>query len=449
MRKLLTAFFALSILLGTAGVVLAYSNAYTDLQAEKSLLVDGDMEASGTTSWTAYNSAVLTKNSTNVKSGKQVIRIAWNATSYPYAGQTILSTGKTYRVTGWARGDGTAKPSIGNQTDRWTGTISTSWQRVDFNFTQNLTNTFYLRAFTTVAGYAEFDDVFVTEYRGGTKDNEKQLVADGDMEASGVTSWTNYNNAVPTKTTDGNKSGRQALRVTYAGSSSSGYVRNANNLTVGKTFRVTGWARSDGTLVPRVLTQTNVFWIGTNSTSWQRVDGVATITQAGVLLGSQVAGTAVNYIEFDDIFATEYVGRTNDIEKQLLADGDMEKTGTTDWQPFHVTISKQTTGQKTGKRSIRVAVVDGVIPIAYQLVLTPDARYRVTGWARSDGSGSVPRIACGSSGVFVFTGTSSATWQRVDGVCTAGGTSPSPLRLTEQALTGYVEFDDIFVTALP
>ena len=96
--------------------------AVTDISMTPTeLFTDGDMENGGVGDWEAMNTSTLTKETTNPFGGSQNLKIervgAWGAAS-----QTILTVGRTYRVTGWARGDGTATPSVktGN-TWFWTG----------------------------------------------------------------------------------------------------------------------------------------------------------------------------------------------------------------------------------------------------------------------------------------------------------------------------------------
>ncbi|MBU1017613.1 hypothetical protein KKA33_01135, partial [Patescibacteria group bacterium] len=128
------------------------------------LLTDGDMEASGTTSWAGGNGAVLTKETTDPHGGSQVIRIAYNGVNYPYCAQNSLTIDKEYRITGWARGDGTVVPRLYKAGGGyfWQGTSSTDWQYFDVIFTANHTAVFLLGT-AVAAGYVEFDDVSVFE----------------------------------------------------------------------------------------------------------------------------------------------------------------------------------------------------------------------------------------------------------------------------------------------
>ncbi len=137
-------------------------------KGEAELIVDGDMENAGVGDWTVQNNANLTKQTNNPHSGSQVLRVDYNDTSNPMAYQTILTSGKRYRVTGWARGDSTKNPAILDATTiLWTGTSSTDWQYFDVTFISSGTS-FKLRAVTTGSGYVEFDDVSVKEVTSDT-----------------------------------------------------------------------------------------------------------------------------------------------------------------------------------------------------------------------------------------------------------------------------------------
>lgn len=127
------------------------------------LVADGDMEAAGTAAWTPGQSATLTKEDGNVLAGTRVLRIAYNGANYPNAGQPLMLVGLVYRISGWARGDGTCIPAA--QYDggfRWVGTSATTWQAFDFIYVSD-TQLFRLHSLTTAAGYSEFDNVSVRE----------------------------------------------------------------------------------------------------------------------------------------------------------------------------------------------------------------------------------------------------------------------------------------------
>lgn len=123
------------------------------------LLADGDMEAAGTAAWTAGGSAALTKETTTPRSGSRCLRVTYNGTNLPYAYQAICTVGNVYRITGWARGDGTWAPRFNSGANlSLTGTTSTNWQYFEATWLADGTNVL-CRAMATGAGYCEFDDV--------------------------------------------------------------------------------------------------------------------------------------------------------------------------------------------------------------------------------------------------------------------------------------------------
>jgi len=127
------------------------------------VLTDGDMEAGGTANWTPGGGAIETKELGGAMAGSQVLRITKDAAATDYVYQTATTSGTRYRVTGWARGDGTANPRISGSAYHWTGTTSTNWQPFDFVQTWDSTKV-YLNAYGGgAANWVEFDNISVTE----------------------------------------------------------------------------------------------------------------------------------------------------------------------------------------------------------------------------------------------------------------------------------------------
>jgi len=168
-----------------------YDNSTFNFQNKASVWLDMKSQvgkASGTeliigsdmvyTNWTAGSDATLTNPSTGI------LRVAYGGTASPIGYQNILGSGKRYRVKGSARGDGTAKPAVGNWLDKWEGTTSADWQEFDFVFTYDTNALFYLKAVTTSASYAEFKDVSVELIEQYTPDKSGHgndfLLGDGD-----------------------------------------------------------------------------------------------------------------------------------------------------------------------------------------------------------------------------------------------------------------------------
>lgn len=128
------------------------------------LLVDGDMEAATTAAWGLSGSPTLTKEAGTRTggSGTKVLRVAVTVANEG-ATQTILTVGKRYRVTGWARTNGSTTCSF---IDSGAGIVlvipnSATWQFFDEEWVAKGT-TVRLRT-SSVGQYSEWDDVSITE----------------------------------------------------------------------------------------------------------------------------------------------------------------------------------------------------------------------------------------------------------------------------------------------
>lgn len=270
------------------------------------VITDGDMEAADTSAYGAANNAILSKETTTPHGGSKCLRVTYNGTNYPHATQTCLTVGKRYRITGWARGDGThAAPWVdcGGVTGLFTtGTNSNTWQYFDASFTALAA---YLRFihYGAGTGYAEFDDIVVTP--------SMNLAVDGDFENSSATTWTAIGNATLSKETTTPHGGTYCLRVTTSGTGVS--LARQNITTIGKTYRVTGWARGDGgTHRPAFYDYDQVaLWTGTTANTWQYFDVTyKAATAYPGLWDSNAVGAG--YVEFDDLWIEEAVQVTDD-----------------------------------------------------------------------------------------------------------------------------------------
>lgn len=282
----------------------SYPQAYnTALAVGRQLCIDGDMETAGVAAWTAAASATLTKEAGTPHGGAQCLRIAYNGTASPGASQTILATGRTYRVTGWVRSDGVSIPRVlGGGTVIFTGTTSTDWQAIDVSFTADGT-TFKLYAVLTVAGYSEWDDVTLvqTNILAGTSYPGAELLVDGNMETAGVAAWAAMQSATLTKQTGTPHGGTQVLRVARNAVNNPGAMQTV--LTAGKRYRFIGWVRSDGNALPRIVANGSTVWQGTTATSWQSFDFELVVTTTTIELRAATS-TGTEYAEFDDVSVT-------------------------------------------------------------------------------------------------------------------------------------------------
>lgn len=306
-------------------------DAYESNKAE--LLVDGDMEAAGTSAWGNINGSTITKTTPALSGGIQSLTIASTVTSNsPGASQTILVVGKKYRVTGIAASDQAllTYPRVWAGDFVWNGATGTAIQNFDVTFTATSTS-FRLCGATATSGQSvRFDDVSVKELDSPrtyqeidasqmdvflplrswfTKETESEKLVDGDMEAAGVGSWIVYNNATLTKSTVSPHSGSQNLRIAYNGTTAPGAYQSI--VTVGKKYRIRGWAKSDGTQLPKIVNFSTLLWTGTNSTSWQYFDFnfIAVGGTSVVLYHSGSSG----YIEFDDLSVFEVLDQTENL----------------------------------------------------------------------------------------------------------------------------------------
>jgi len=128
------------------------------------LIVDGDMEAATTAAWTP-GGATLSKETGGAHSGDRWLKVTTGAVQYAY--QILFTVGKKYRVTGWAKGDGSSFPQVYSGSSWWIGSSSTSWQYFDVTFVAGETR---LRFYATGAGFTGFDDITVEELESRTLD---------------------------------------------------------------------------------------------------------------------------------------------------------------------------------------------------------------------------------------------------------------------------------------
>jgi hypothetical protein len=128
---------------------------------------------------------------------------------------------------------------------------------------------------------------------------------DGDMEAADVSAWTAVNAAALSKQTSDLTNSQRCLRITR---SNTGYAQQ-NILTNTKTYKITGYCRSDGVSIPTILLGSNTVFTGTNSTDWQEFNAIGNTDNTGFNIGKTVAGS---FAEFDNVTVTEINSYTKD-----------------------------------------------------------------------------------------------------------------------------------------
>lgn len=125
-----------------------------------------------------------------------------------------------------------------------------------------------------------------------------EQLTDGDCEDPGTPDWASYRSGVLSKSTANPHSGAQALRITENGLNNPGAQGSA--IVKGHFYRIKGWARGDGTAVPRVYDGAPL-WTGTSSTSWQYFEVTLLAGSTFFLLQALVGVGGANWIEFDDL----------------------------------------------------------------------------------------------------------------------------------------------------
>ena len=155
-----------------------------------SLLPDSDMEAADTSAWSFVGTG--SKEITSPHGGLRNTKVVTTTTYSVLYQPATLTAGKTYRFTGWARGDGGAGyPALydaGGAPVLWQGTTSTAWQRFDFVYTARYTSMYFMNPTT---GYVEWDDIKQEEIKS---DAVLNMPFEADRNATQAKDYSNYGN---------------------------------------------------------------------------------------------------------------------------------------------------------------------------------------------------------------------------------------------------------------
>jgi hypothetical protein len=157
----------------TAGGAVSRVNSQ---HANIDVIADGSCEAAGVTAWAAVNSAVLTKSAVTPFAGLLSLQIAYDGVhANPYARQTVMVIGQTYRLQCHMWGDGGAGiPKIKDSAvTLFTGVNAAAWQAVDVTFVATGT-TIDFGADIAVAGFVKVDTISLVNVTAGA---ETQAVA--------------------------------------------------------------------------------------------------------------------------------------------------------------------------------------------------------------------------------------------------------------------------------
>jgi hypothetical protein len=127
------------------------------------LFVDGDMEAAGVSAWSVVGSTT-TKITALPYQGLQSMRSAKTGSGTRFWGPSgTLTPGKTYRLTGAARGHGvTSYPRVWDDAHLFLGTPSTDWQTFDVTWVANGTMITFYTQDGLVGDFTEWDDLYLS-----------------------------------------------------------------------------------------------------------------------------------------------------------------------------------------------------------------------------------------------------------------------------------------------
>jgi hypothetical protein len=411
------------------------------------LVADWDMEAVGVGDWVASNSTLSKVAGSPGGSGTQFLRVTrTSAASSALASQVALfSAGVRYRAKGLYRGDSNAvdKPRVRDTSGSIDniGLANDTWQ--DFIDMQEITANGSLQLRTsatsgTVGHWVDFDNI--------------------SFKAEDLSAWTPNSGAVLTKEVGSpGSSGDLVLRVTTLSGDSQAQARQ-DVLTAGKTYRVSGWARTDGA----AGVEAEVFIGGVNagtvssSNTWAYFEKTATAGSATFLLNTKfLAATSDAWTEWDNISVREVIdpplgpelvvdGDMEALGAELLTNGDFENEGT-GWIEIGTPTVTYEDGAPSGSGSKYAKIQTnggGGVGLRQTNVATIGNRYIFVAHVASDGT-SLPRFYDG--GAYQWTGTNESNWYRQVVAYQAAG---AHLRIVTSGAAGlYSTWDNVSLRA--
>lgn len=137
-------------------------------------------------------------------------------------------------------------------------------------------------------------------------------LTDGDMSDSSTLCWDTTSPACTVTKEPGTP---RWLKLTYSGNANPATYQRLTS--IGNTYTISGYARSDGTYFPRIVVSgIGVIWTGTTSTSRQPFSVEWTAAGENVYLGSVMWGAG--YVGYDSI---ELVGGATPSERAIVLVG--------------------------------------------------------------------------------------------------------------------------------
>lgn len=214
------------------------------------------------------------------------------------------------------------------------------------------------------------------------------------------------------------------LRITCTAGISGSAVQAV--LTAGNTYRVAGFARSNGVRVPSLGDLASVFWRGSSSTDWQSIDVIFIATSTMIFFNCD-PNVSAGYVEFDTF---NIINMTDSCDSWSIGNDAL--------------VSKLQDDPYAGNQYMRVKYNATSYPYAYQTVLAIGVEYHLVAHARGNGIDTTPMIKDGAN--ILWQGTTSNNWQAIDLTFTAISTD---LEIYAHCIaTGHADFDHMSLTDL-
>jgi len=143
------------------------------------------------------------------------------------------------------------------------------------------------------------------------EDATRDPVVDGNMEAPTAAAYTAA--AVTLSKIAGSRPGGSGTQVLHAVSTGGATDAYQNGLTIGGTYRIVVWQKTDGTFAPRIYGGGAVRWTGLVNNAWQQGDtGLFVATDAEIGLYQGVLGAGQSW-DADDLQAIPSLCLTRNI----------------------------------------------------------------------------------------------------------------------------------------
>ena len=190
------------------------------------------------------------------------------------------------------------------------------------------------------------------------------VIADGSMEAAGVTAWTAVNSATLTKSATTPYAGSQSLQIAYDGSHANPYARQTI-MTAAQTYRLRCQMWGDGgSGIPKIKDSTVTLFTGTNTAAWQPVDVTFVATGTTLDFGSDIA--VAGYVRLDSDPTVPFVENITAGMGYQFSPSTPKLTDLTQWTtPTAVTTPSATQMMATIANSVHTLALNSTATIMH------------------------------------------------------------------------------------